>query len=478
MSRAFRTSVARRRRTSARMALYASLVLVGSLLVLTYLWMQPNLDFGRMTSWAGVDWQAYPEVRMLQEYVRIDTSAPPAGDPVAGIRWLESRLLSMGLVPVVEEVGDEANLWAILEGDEREAVVLHSHVDVDPVVHLEAWEHDPFSGTIDGPWLFGRGAFDMKSVTVAQLSALQRLLESGRRPRKSVIFLATTGEEVGSALGTRWMLHAHPELVERFGVVLTEGGAVEGRSPDDLKYWGTEVVQKRLVDVVLCGPRERLTPLEQELRDGGPFAGEPKLVPEVALFLRHYAPTRDLPELAELLDDPAALLRDRAAFEALSPYVKSFFRNQLFPQRIKEVAAGGGELHLRAALLPGEEVAAALEELLPPWRRHGLAIAVYDEGGAAAGSPPDHPAMTAIAAALHRQRPEVVHGPLVLTLTATDARFFRAAGIPTYGFSPFGVLTPHVVQLRRFGTVNERMSLIGYVEGVELYGDVLERLAS
>jgi hypothetical protein len=316
----------------------------------------------------------------------------------------------------------------------------------------------------------------MKSVTVAQLSALRRLLESGRRPRKSVIFLATTGEEVGSALGTRWMLHAHPELAERFGVVLTEGGAVEGRSADELKYWGTELVQKRLVDVVLCGPRERLAPLEQDLRAAGPLAGEPKLVPEVAQFLRHYAPTRDLPELEEWLGDPAALLRNRAVYETLSPYVKSFFRNELFPQRITEVAGGGWELHLRAVLLPGEEVAGALDELLPPWRRHGLGISVYDEGGASFGSPLDHPAFAAIGEALRRQRPEVVHGPLVLTLTATDARFFRAAGIPTYGFSPFGVLTPHVIQLRRFGTVNERMSLIGYVEGVELYGDVLELL--
>ena len=109
--------------------------------------MQPNLHFGSMTSWADVDWKSQPEVQMLQQYVRIDTSAPPEGDPVAGARWLEAQLLSMGLIPVVERVDDEANVWTVLEGEERGAVVLHSHIDVDPVVHREAWKYDPFSVT-------------------------------------------------------------------------------------------------------------------------------------------------------------------------------------------------------------------------------------------------------------------------------------------------------------------------------------------
>ena len=317
----------------------------------------------------------------------------------------------------------------------------------------------------------------MKSVTVAQLVALRRLVESGRRPRRSVIFLATTGEEVGSALGTRWVLHNHPELVERFDVVLTEGGAVEGRSADDLKFWGTELVQKRLVEVTLCGSRAALLPLADELRKARLLAGEPKLVPEVELFLRRYASTRDDPELASRLAHPRTLLRDRVAFDGLSRYLKSFFRNELLYQGSTEVA-GGAEIHLRAVLLPGENPRAAIDEMLPRWRRHGLNFALDDEGAADHGSPLDHWAYRAIDHTMRQRRPKVVHGPLVLTLTATDARFFRAAGIPAYGFSPFGVLTPQVIQLRSFGTVNERMSLIGFVDGIELYAEVLQRLAS
>jgi len=472
-----RTDVARRRRSAARTALYASLVVVGLLLAATYAWMQPSFNFGMATEWSKTDWGAYPEVKMLQQYIRINTSTPPEGDPVAGARWFANQLAAMGLLPTVEVVGGEANVWAILEGRSREAVVLHHHIDVDPVPHPERWEHDPFSGEIDGPWVFGRGAFDMKSVAVAQLFAVRRLIESGRRPQRSIIILATTGEETGSDLGMRWMLREHPELVDRFAVVLTEGGAVEGRAMDDLKYWGTEFVQKRLVDVVLCGPRQALATLPEELQALGYMRGEPKLVPEVERFLKAYAPTRDAAQLEEQLSDPRALLRDRPAFEKLSRYQRSLFQNQMLPRKLVD-RNGAAELHLRAILLPGEDTAAALDEMLPPWSRHGFTVELFEEGAADHGSSLDHWAYRAIDEVMREQRPDVRHGPLVLPLTATDARFVRAAGIPAFGYSPFGVLTAEVIQLRRFGTANERMTLPGFVAGVELYGDVLERLAN
>jgi acetylornithine deacetylase/succinyl-diaminopimelate desuccinylase-like protein len=128
-------------------------------------------------------------------------------------------------------------------------------------------------------------------------------------------------------------------------------------------------------------------------------------------------------------------------------------------------------------LLPGEDPEEAIAELLPAWRTHGLGMEVFDEGGASHGSPIDHWAFQGIGEVLAERHPKVPHGPLFLPSTLTDARFLRAAGVPTFGFSPFAVLTPEVLQQRSYGTTNERMSLPGYIEGVELYAEVLERLA-
>src|SRR5690606_1363032 len=104
--------------------------------------------------------------------------------------------------PHLEVLGTgDANLWAVIEGEEPEAVVLHHHIDVSDVPDPESWNLPPFAAEIDGPWLYGRGTFDMKSVAIAQLMAFLDVAERaarGDRPRRSVIFLATAAEEVGS----------------------------------------------------------------------------------------------------------------------------------------------------------------------------------------------------------------------------------------------------------------------------------------
>lgn len=469
-----RTPLARRRRASARLALYLSLALVSGAAVALLAWLTPREWADGATEWRGVDWAAMPEVRLLQEYIAIDTSHSEG--QLAGARWFAGQLAELGLEPVVEEVGGEANVWAVLEGESREAVVLHHHIDVEAVPNIEQWRVSPFRGTIEGPWLYGRGAFDMKSVAVAQLEAVRALVESGRRPRRSVIVLATTGEEVGSDLGTRWVLDRHPELVRRFAVVLTEGGAVEARSPEEIQYWGTEVAQVRVLRVTVCSSsREALADLRRDLAAAG-LESEPRLVPEVERVLASYAPTRHASQ-SELLADPRGLLADRAAFRELPHYVRSFFVDQLVPHRIAPAAGGGHELQASLLLLPGTDPAQAIDRMLPSWLLHGFAVQVFDEGAAGHGSPAGHWALAALGEAVRERFPGAAHGPLYLPSTATDARFFRAAGVPTFGFTPFNVLTPEVLEVRRFGSINERIALTGYVAGIDLYREALARLA-
>lgn len=472
-----RSPLARRRRHSARIALYASLVMVASVAWALVAWLRPTFVFGEMTQWNLEELAGHPEVERLRAYIAIDTSTL-GGDQLAGALWFADQVRALGLEPVVDRVGGEANVWAVLEGEVPEAIVLHHHVDVDPVPRPEDWAFPPYEGVIDGPWLYGRGAFDMKSVAIAQLAAVRALVESGRRPHRSVILLATTGEEVGSELGTRWVLAHHPELVARFDVVLTEGGAVEGTEPGVVKYWGTESAQTRLVRVMVCAAGEEpLASLAASLREHG-LEGEPRLIPEVTSFLPRYAASRDAADLAETLADPPQLLRDRAAFRSLPSYLRSFFVDRLQIGAVSAAAGGGFELPLHLLLLPGTSDEEGLARFLPDWQVHGLAVRVTDEGAARHGTPPDHWAFAALDALMAERFPRDPHGPLYLPATITDARFFRAAGVPSFGFTPFNILTPDVLKVRHGSTVNERITLDGFVEGVELYGALLDRLAS
>ena len=466
--------VERRRRAAARVALYGSLALVGAATLWARHFLHLSPASGPETDWIGVDWQAETSVRLLQQYLRIDTTAA-TGDELAAALFLATPLEAAGIPVHVEAVGKHANLWAELPGDDPRALVLLSHLDVEPVATPSEWEHPPFAGVVDPPYIVGRGAFDMKSYTVAQLLALLDLAARHPRPRRSVVLLATAGEESGSDLGVRWLLAAHPELFRRAWAVLTEGGVVEARSLESLKYWGIEVGQKRFAETVACAPtRQRLLELRRDVADFGFRATGLAADPEVRRFWRVYRSSRDLGTLRQLLGDPAAFAHDPAAFLDLPPYLQSMLRNELIPFAPEEAPGGGWQMRMILHLLPGADLETARRELLPAWITAGVSFAHRPPPPRAAISPADHPVVRAIEAELRSDYGRRVGGPYFLPWSASDSRFLRPLGIPCYGFAPFLLLTP---ETERMGRNNEKISLPGLVQGTDLYRRVVARLA-
>lgn len=428
-------------------------------------------------SWLGVDYASIKSVQLLRDYLRIDTSAPD-GNEIPGAELLASWLEAEGIEVHLERLGNRnANLWAILEGEDPRALVLHSHLDVDPAPSPESWKHPPFAGVIDVPWIFGRGTFDMKSVTIAQVLAMIELKRKGLPLQRSLILLATGDEETGSHLGTRWILREHPELVERFWGVLTEGGAIEALEPGRVKYWGTEIWQKRLVIAEACsGSRERLEDLRSDLLEHrASREPRPRLLPTVADFLRIYAASRDMQAYRELLMDLEILLAEDHP-PSLPPFAAAQVDDEIEVFKVRPDPAGGYRLRIVLHLLPDVELEQGWNELVPAELRHGVEIGiVYDVAPLSSASPTSHPLFAGIEKFFATHEPEVDHGPLVVPWTATDARFFRAQGIPAYGFTPFVIIS---VDTFRMSGVDERIALPAFVEGVELYRDMVEHLVT
>jgi acetylornithine deacetylase/succinyl-diaminopimelate desuccinylase-like protein len=316
----------------------------------------------------------------------------------------------------------------------------------------------------------------MKSIAIAELLAFLDLKRSGQPLRRSVVFLATGSEEVGSDLGTRWILAHRPELARRFRLFLTEGGSVESRSFQEVKYWGIEVAQKKVIDLRFCSPsRERLEALRQELAEEymrGDFYV--RLTPETRAFLPLYAPTRDKRLYRRALEEASRLALDAPTFFELPVYVRDFLRDNALANPVEEEPGGGFRLDVKVQLLPGSDFEAVRERLLPAWRIDGLTMAIHDEGGASHGSPLDHPDYQALEQALRDAAPGAPVGPMVLLWSITDARFARAAGIPAYGFSPFLIYTTDSFRVAKS---DERIHLPAYIEGVEVYRRLLRKLA-
>ncbi|MFC1956209.1 ArgE/DapE family deacylase [Chloroflexota bacterium] len=81
------------------------------------------------------------------------------------------------------------------------SLLFNGHVDVVPTGPLESWEHQPWSGDIEGNRLYGRGTSDMKSGLATMTMALDILLQMGIKP-KGDIFLEYTMDEELTGNGT------------------------------------------------------------------------------------------------------------------------------------------------------------------------------------------------------------------------------------------------------------------------------------
>jgi hypothetical protein len=163
---------------------------------------------GRMTASSG----GARAARYIAEQMRA-IGLKPAGDsgyfqrvPVAlgangSPRGLESFAIRDTL-PAAQR-GLAVNVIGILQGELTDsAIVVDAHYD-----HLGVVGRGRCTPT--GADAVCNGADDDASGTVAVLE-IARAMASGPRPRRTIVFVATTGEEVG-LIGTRWYI-AHPAV--------------------------------------------------------------------------------------------------------------------------------------------------------------------------------------------------------------------------------------------------------------------------
>src|SRR5258706_5728527 len=192
--------------------------------------------FGQRPSHANqaqaIDWNSINDeaTKLLQQYVRIDSSNPP-GNTRPAADFLES-ILARDKISVVrfESAPGKTILLARLKATTPQpagkAIVLLHHMDVVPADRAQ-WKVDPFGATIQRDELWGRGSLDMKGIAVAQLMAFLTLKRQRAPLARDLILLANPDEEVGGDLGVRWMIANHyRELDPEY--VIDEGGFGNG----------------------------------------------------------------------------------------------------------------------------------------------------------------------------------------------------------------------------------------------------------
>ncbi len=428
---------------------------------------------------------------LLGETIRIDTSNPPGNErPLA--EWLADYLEREGLeaqvIPLPDPSSERAALWARLPGKgTRPPLILLSHLDVVPA-DASAWTVAPFAGVVGGGYVVGRGALDAKGVTATHVLALVEARRRGELDR-DVILLATPDEEAGGRGGAALIVEHHPELLGAARYLLTEGGGVlpgEGGKPD---VWGVAFTEKTpcWVNVAARGvpghgagaTAEAATHrLVAALGRVAALRFETQVTPAVAQMFAALAPLAAPEDSAgykslrgSLALDPAfraRFLQDsgRAALVRTTAAITTLSGGERINMLPSEARAG-----IDARLLPGESCADFVERLRSAIDDPSVSLEV-ELSFAARASSADTPLMEAIRRVAARSQPTGVVVPRVIT-GFTDAHWFRAQGIVSYGFVPRR-LRP--AETRGVHGANERVSIENLAFGVEATLEMLREL--
>lgn len=155
---------------------------------------------------------------MLDRLIGFDTTSRESN--LGLIEWVRDWLKGQGVAArlTYDAAGRKANLFATIGTGNRPGIVLSGHTDVVPV-DGQPWNFDPFTATIKGDRIYGRGTADMKSYLAVALAMTPRFLAA---PLRAPVHLALSYDEEVGCIGVRGM------LADLAAAGITPGGCVVG----------------------------------------------------------------------------------------------------------------------------------------------------------------------------------------------------------------------------------------------------------
>lgn len=399
-----------------------------------------------------------PTIELLRELIRaacVNDGSDASGQEIRAVQVLQrffsdvpatARPIEM---QVFEALPGRASLIARVRGTDPEAPALGllGHLDVVPVAP-SGWTRDPHAAEIIDGVVWGRGAVDMLYLTSVFAQVVRDVAVSGEPLTGDLVLLAVADEEAGGERGLKWLLKHHPDALH-VTEVLSESGGMRMGAHVAIGVGEKGSAGRKLV--VSGTPGHASIPFGADnasLRLGQVLARLAEAAPAVQLgpLWNAFIDARvDDAALAARLRDPVRLDAALGELDGIAGYAHAVSRVTISPTVVRagsahNVIPGEGRVNLDIRTLPGvgdkevdELLAALLGELSTQVEvRHLL-------GWPASASPTDTPLYAAIVDAVTA----VSGAPVVPIIAAggSDARHFRALGVPSYGF---GLLSPEL----------------------------------
>src|SRR5262245_10834128 len=431
---------------------------------------------------------------IYEELVEINTSQS-VGDTYKAAQAMAARLKAAGFsdadVQTFQTAPKRGNLVARLHGTgKRKPILLLAHIDVVEALRAD-WSSDPYEMIEQDGYYYGRGTGDDKFMAASFVSALVRYKKEGYKPDRDIILALTTDEEISDRnnYGINDLIKNHRKLIDA-EYALNEGGgvALQGGQPRWNSIQTTEkLFQSFWLEVTNKGGHSSQPSKDNaiyRLADGlarlEKFDFPVHLNDTTRAYFERLAtiqsgPAQDGQDMKAILASPP----DEAAVTRLSarPAYNAQLRTTCVATRLEGGHADNALPQLARAMVncrivPGEsveETQKTLEKVLAE-PKITLSLAAHDSGS--------DPSVInkELAAAIDKLTPKFWPGvsPVpTMSAGATDGRFLRNIGIPTFGHSG---MAADIFDVRAHGK-DERVNIQAMFEGDQYLYELVKALS-
>jgi acetylornithine deacetylase/succinyl-diaminopimelate desuccinylase-like protein len=382
---------------------------------------------------------------------------------------------------------NKANLVVRYHGTgSKKPILLLAHIDVVEAKRSD-WNSDPFSFIESDGYFYGRGTTDDKSQAALWIANLIQYKREGFKPDRDII-VALTADEEGSTPynGVEWLLKNHRQLIDA-DFALNEGGMSEATGDKKISN-DLQISEKYILN------------FRFEVRNKGGHSSLPvadnaiyQLAGALQRLSQYKFPLSTNPVTAAYFDQ-VAKIDTRPIKVDLANVSKN---SQPSMERVAAASAAWNAT-LRttcvATMLDGGHAMNALPQLAtalvncrvlpdetPEYVANTLKKIVNDPQvsiipiknlGSSPASPMRADVLKAVTAVTDSEWPGVVTTP-IMVMGATDGRFLRAAGIPTYGIDGAFMDRDDV---RAHGK-DERMSMQSFYESQAFLYQLVKQLS-
>ncbi|MFT5576257.1 MAG: carboxypeptidase PM20D1 [Bermanella sp.] len=394
----------------------------------------------------------------------------------------------------LEKIGPASLLFRWEGKDTNKApVLLLAHQDVVPVIPgTEAeWSYPPFGGTIAEGYIWGRGAVDDKASVLGIFEAVERHLQEGFIPPRTIYLAFGHDEEVGGRHGAVVIAGLLKERGIELAFLLDEGGAIaKGIIPG---------VEQR---VALIGPGEKgYVSLKLSARGAGGHSSMPPPQTAAGAVARAVYRLEQNPFPVDL-SFTVDFMRFLGAAQPFSQ--RMLFANAwLFSPILKSVLAADPSTNagirtttaatmlagsvrdnvlpiiasavVNFRILPGETVDSVITYVTEVIADPNMNVSLYDDFGSNPSVMADTSSkgFLVLSEVIRQVSPQTLVAPRLVG-AATDARHFNDVAKNSYRF--VGVeLGKH--ELAGIHGTDERVSVASYAEAVKIYYALLARSA-